>query len=183
MPDGSESKNSSLTLCRRDGLLEITSQLEILIYDWLSTLSYCLVWSDQLISEKNIRDVLHSFAGEVPLWQSGENLPFICQSDKYSYIVFIWDMWHVTCDTWNVTRDMWHVVGVNIVSKCQLHSSYGLVVMIFWSFEVNKYINDKGIFKTAPATPGLSKICHLSHALLCLLSKLCLSKLCLCWTL
>ena len=43
------------------------------------------------------------------------------------------DTWHVTGDTWNVTRDIWHVtrdmwqmVGVDILSKFQLPSSYGL---------------------------------------------------------
>ena len=54
------------------------------------------------------------------------------------------DMWHVICDTWYVTRDTWNVThetshitcdmlwGVNILSKCQLPSSYGLWFMISW---------------------------------------------------
>ena len=47
------------------------------------------------------------------------------------------DTWHVTHDTWRVTRDMWHVTcdtwwGVNIITKCQLPSSFGLWFMIFW---------------------------------------------------
>ena len=36
------------------------------------------------------------------------------------------DMWHVTPDTWHVTPDMWQVGAVNLLSKCQLPSSYGL---------------------------------------------------------
>ena len=78
------------------------------------------------------------------------------------------DTWHVTPDTWHVTRDMWHVTydtwwGVNILSKFQLPSSYGLGVMIIRSFggkgslteSINEWINDKGDCRTAPATPGL----------------------------
>ena len=34
------------------------------------------------------------------------------------------DTWHVSRDTWHVTRDMWQMVGVNILSKCKLPSSY-----------------------------------------------------------
>ena len=49
------------------------------------------------------------------------------------------DTWHLTRDKWHVTRDTWHLPcdtwwGVNILSKCQLPSSYGLVVMMFWRF-------------------------------------------------
>ena len=32
----------------------------------------------------------------------------------------------LTLDTWHVTPDMSHMVGVNILSKCQLPSYYGL---------------------------------------------------------
>ena len=40
-------------------------------------------------------------------------------------------MWHMTCDTWHMACDMWHMScdtwwGVNILSKFQLSSSYGL---------------------------------------------------------
>ena len=34
------------------------------------------------------------------------------------------DMWHLTCDMWQLTYDTWW--GVNIISKFQLPSSYGL---------------------------------------------------------
>ena len=40
------------------------------------------------------------------------------------------DMWHMTCNTWHVTCDM--LWGVNILSKLQLPSSYGLGFMIFF---------------------------------------------------
>ena len=47
------------------------------------------------------------------------------------------DTWHLTPDTWHLTPDIWHVSGypqgvVNIVSKFQLPSSYGLGVKEFW---------------------------------------------------
>ena len=45
------------------------------------------------------------------------------------------DTWHVTCDMWHMTLATWHVTcdklwGVNILSKFQLPSSYGLWFMI-----------------------------------------------------
>ena len=55
-------------------------------------------------------------------------------------------MWHVTGDTWLVTHDLWQMTHdiwhmkhdrwreVNIPSKFQLSSSYGLGVMLFWKF-------------------------------------------------
>ena len=74
------------------------------------------------------------------------------------------DMWHVmTCDTWHVTHDMWLVVWGNILSKFQLPSSYGLWFMISWrlggkgwlTHSLTQSINDEGVCRTAPATPGL----------------------------
>ena len=70
-------------------------------------------------------------------------------------------MWHVTCDTWHfVTRDMFG--GVNILSKFQLPSSYGLWFMISWSSRGkgsrSDWMNDEGVSRTAQATPGLLKI-------------------------
>ena len=35
-------------------------------------------------------------------------------------------MWHITCDTWHMTHDRWE--EVNLLSKVQLPSSYGLAV-------------------------------------------------------
>ena len=68
-------------------------------------------------------------------------------------------MWHVTCDTGHVTRDTWHVWRVSILSKFQLPSSYCMWFMILWRFGgkgwINKLINDKAVYRTAPATPGM----------------------------
>ena len=69
-------------------------------------------------------------------------------------------MWHV--DARHVTRDMWHMTrlgGVNILSKFQLPSSYRLWFTILWRSRgkgwVTQLINDKAVYRTAPATPGL----------------------------
>ena len=74
------------------------------------------------------------------------------------------DMWHITCDMWHVTHDMWHVEGVNILSKFQLPSSYGLWFMTSWRSRgkgwPTEWINDGGDCRTAPATPGLLKTLH-----------------------
>ena len=73
-------------------------------------------------------------------------------------------MWHLTLDTWHVTRDKWHLLryaqGVmNIVSKFQVPSSYGLGVKVSWRFwtkgSLNELISDGGDCRTASATPGL----------------------------
>ena len=67
------------------------------------------------------------------------------------------DTWHMTRDTWHLTSDNWR--GVNILSKFQLPSSYGLGVLMFWRFggkgRVTRLMNDKGVYRTAPTTPGL----------------------------
>ena len=59
-------------------------------------------------------------------------------------------MWHITCDTWHVTCDTWWVV--NILSKCQIPSSYALGVKVFWRFGGKGWptnlINDTGIWQT-----------------------------------
>ena len=49
------------------------------------------------------------------------------------------DTWHVTPDTWHVTHDKWHVSRdtqevMNIASKFQVPSSYGLCVYVSWRF-------------------------------------------------
>ena len=50
-------------------------------------------------------------------------------------------------------------MGVNILSKCQLPSSYGLGLKIEDSEEKseveNQLMNDNGVCRTAPATTGL----------------------------
>ena len=91
------------------------------------------------------------------------------------------DTWHVTCntrgggvnilskcqlpcsDTWHVTHDTWQVSHntqkvVNIVSKFQLPSSYGLGVKVFWRYfhkrSLTHWLTDsvyhEGVFRTAP---------------------------------
>ena len=49
------------------------------------------------------------------------------------------DTRHITCDTWHMTCDVWHVTHdrwgeVNLLLKCQLPSSYGLGVKVFWRY-------------------------------------------------
>ena len=77
-----------------------------------------------------------------------------------------WDLWNVTCDMWHVTSDTWHVTydiwrEVNILSKCQVPSSYGLGglegkdELVRW---INELMHHKGVCRTASATPGLLKI-------------------------
>ena len=74
------------------------------------------------------------------------------------------DMWHVTFDTWHVTHDTWHMAcdmlwRVNILSKFQLPSSYGLWFNISWRLGGKgwrtDWLNHVGVCRTAPATPGL----------------------------
>ena len=60
--------------------------------------------------------------------------------------------------------DTWHVVWVNILSKFQLRSSYGLGETILWRYFHNgpasNLINEEGVCRTAPAKPGLSNRKH-----------------------
>ena len=107
----------------------------------------------------------------------------------------------MTCDVWQVTHDIWHMTGgiyhvacdmcrkVNILSKCQVPSSYGLGVKLLWQFLEkgwlyqwnNEVINDKGVFWTTPATPGLFKTLQIyclpgnSQSVMPQLAPLCLS--------
>ena len=46
----------------------------------------------------------------------------------------------MTHDTWHLTCDMWW--DMNILSKYQLPSSYGLGVMLFWRFEAEGWLTD-----------------------------------------
>ena len=63
---------------------------------------------------------------------------------------------------WHVTRDTWHVWGGWTFS--QNFSSLALTVCDLWYFEdleeknqwLNELMNDKAVYRTAPATPGLS---------------------------
>ena len=61
------------------------------------------------------------------------------------YSAVLWnvtpDTWHMTHDTWHMTPDLWHVVGVNILSKFQLSSSYCLGVMMLWWLQGKGWLN------------------------------------------
>ena len=104
---------------------------------------------------------------------------FLCKKKKKCNFYFLTcDMWQVTCDRWQVTGDTWHVIrdiwhvtrdmfgGVNILSKFQLPSSYRLWFMILWRSGgkgwitelINEWMNDKAVYRKAPATPGLLNI-------------------------
>ena len=69
-------------------------------------------------------------------------------------------MWHVIPDKWHVTYDTWKV-GEG--EPFQLCISDSLGAKIFWRYfhkgwlteSVNQLMNDKGVCRTAPATPGL----------------------------
>ena len=70
----------------------------------------------------------------------------------------------IACDTWHVTHDTWHMTcdtlwGVDILSKFQLPSSYGLWFMISWRLGgkgwPTELMNHGGDCRTAPVTPGL----------------------------
>ena len=80
-------------------------------------------------------------------------------------------MWHLTRDTRHVTPDMWHMIcdmwhivegenSLKILAPQFLQFGIDSVLKILnkrmneW---IDKWINDKGIYRTAPATPGLSK--------------------------
>ena len=68
-------------------------------------------------------------------------------------------MWHMTCDMWHVTCDMthhmWHFVGDEHSLKFQVPSFYGSWFRISWRLGLTESIIDKGVCRTAPATPGL----------------------------
>ena len=70
------------------------------------------------------------------------------------------DTLHMTCDMWHVT----HGGGVIIISKVQLLSYYGLCRQCPEDSEqkddqlneiIRLSVNNKGVWRTAPATPGL----------------------------
>ena len=56
------------------------------------------------------------------------------------------DMWHMTCDMWHVTHDIWRITcetwwGLNILSKFQLLSSFGLAGKVIWRSGCVNYIH------------------------------------------
>ena len=58
------------------------------------------------------------------------------------------DMCDVTCDTWQVIGDTWHVTccGGGEISRKRMTES------------MNQWVGDKGVCRTATATPGLLDI-------------------------
>ena len=88
-------------------------------------------------------------------------------------------MWHVTRDTWHVTHDMtrdvtrdvtrdtWHVTCLGGWTLSQNFSSLALTVCDLWYYEyleekdesLNEWMSDEAVYRTAPATPGLLKMC------------------------
>ena len=70
---------------------------------------------------------------------------------------FLLNMWHVTRGSQKMMK---------FVSKFQPSFSNGFGVMIFWRFggkaSVTDLINDGGVCRTTPATPGLLIICVIS---------------------
>ena len=76
-------------------------------------------------------------------------------------------MKHLTCDTWNVTCDMWHDSHGGGWTFSQNFSSPALTVwdrQCLEDFEqkddsmnewINEWTNHKGVYRTAPTTPGL----------------------------
>ena len=78
---------------------------------------------------------------------------------------------HVTCDTWHLTRDTWHVTPDTWHLKRDTWQvtclggwtfSYRLWFMILWRSggkgSLNESVNDKAVYRTVPATPGLLKM-------------------------
>ena len=88
-------------------------------------------------------------------WPHGHGLPTARAMAFFFYI------WHVTCDIWHMTlRGRW--------TLCQNFRSLALMVWKLRWFEeyfhkvslnqlMNEWISEKGVCKTAPATPGLLK--------------------------
>ena len=80
------------------------------------------------------------------------------------------DMWHATCDAWNVTCDTLHVTCGRRWTFSHNFRSLALMVWVYWCLEdweamdlslnelINELISDEGIYRTAPATPGLLNI-------------------------
>ena len=76
-------------------------------------------------------------------------------------------MWHVTCDMWQMTYDkwdvicdMWHMEGGEHSLKMSVPSSYGFGVKVFLRFGGkgllnSEWMNERGVWRPAPATPGL----------------------------
>ena len=75
------------------------------------------------------------------------------------------DKWHMTHDTWHVTRDMWHLVGVNILSKFKLPSSYGLGWQWLEDSEQKDHRITELIKKVFVEQPQLHRVCYIPSSL------------------
>ena len=72
------------------------------------------------------------------------------------------DTWHLTPDMWHMTCDMWHVVGGEHCLKISAPQLLRFVIydiLKIWrkrlTHWLNESVNDEGVYRTAPATPGL----------------------------
>ena len=84
------------------------------------------------------------------------------------------DTWHLTCEIWHVTNDMCHVTHRGWWTLCKNSRSPSLMVWVWRCLEdselkddrLNQWMNNKGVCRTAPATPGLLKILKVLFLLL-----------------
>ena len=84
----------------------------------------------------------------------------------FTWIYLTCDTWHVTRDTWHVTRDTRHMTCLGGWTFSQNFSALALTVCDLWYYEdleekadwLTDLINDKAVYRTAPATPGLLNI-------------------------
>ena len=87
-----------------------------------------------LTGQKNL--LLESLDGVAPLITDPPPTSFRTLSPPKNTQKKTWhltcDMWHVTCDTWHITRD--RLGEVNLLSKCQPSSSFGLGIKVFWRY-------------------------------------------------
>ena len=83
------------------------------------------------------KGLIHSITcAGVPKKEYQQKIPKSKREQKQTFVkkYMTYDIWHVTCDTWHVTYDTWQVGVVNHLSKCELPSSYGLGVKVFWRY-------------------------------------------------
>ena len=66
-------------------------------------------------------------------------------------------LWQVTRDTWHVTCDMWHMVWSEHSLKISVRQllRFGIDSVYWMNYWIYNY---EGVYKTAPATPGLLNI-------------------------
>ena len=81
-------------------------------------------------------------------------------------------MWYLTPDTWHVTHDICHMTHRGWWPLCQNFKSLALQfghndVLKIWRKRsltdwMNESINDKGVYRTAPATPGQGNMVYIT---------------------